>query len=64
MRWRASCAREDWRTARGVPCVAQATQAPPGLAVRAGSVRPRPQPYRTPSMPGGAGERPGPDREL
>ena len=60
------CEREAWRNARGVPCVAQATQALPLLAERTGIVlpAPRPRPFRTPGLPGCKVERTYPDRDL
>ncbi len=60
------CEREDWRNARGQPCVFQARGVLPGIAKRAGFVLPaaRPGPCRTPGRPGGEVARTDPDRKL
>ncbi len=60
------CEREDWRNARGQPCVSQARGVLPGIAKRAGFVLPaaRPGPRRTPGRPGGEVARTDPDRKL
>ncbi len=60
------CEREDWRNARGQPCVSQARGVLPGIAKRAGFMLPaaRPGPCRTPGRPGGEVARTDPDRKL